>query len=44
MDGATVLIAREITTGGHTIALRDAGGKPLWSGAANGAGGGHKEH
>lgn len=30
LEGAPVLIAREVTTQGKTIALRDRSGKPLW--------------
>ncbi len=30
VQGAPVLIAREVTTQGKTIALRDRAGKPLW--------------
>ena len=33
VDGESFVIARDITTGDQTFPLRDASGRPLWSGA-----------
>ena len=33
LEGDTVLLAREIKKGDQTLTLRDASGRPLWSGA-----------
>lgn len=33
LEGETVLLARVITKSGQTLTLRDASGRPLWSGA-----------
>jgi hypothetical protein len=32
LDGKPVLLAREVKKGGRTVTLRDASGRPLWSG------------
>lgn len=44
IDGADIIVAREITKGGRTLTLRNARGVPLWPGTATwsgGYGGGH---